>query len=290
MNFVILSLVLLLTVITLLLMFFQMLKEKPICIRFAVKLKLIICGFVAFISDALGIGSFAVEVALCKFWKLADDKDLPGILNGAQILPGTIEAIFFLKLVSVDVKTLSILVGGACIGGVLGGLFVSKLKQQTIRITMFFAFIGIAALILVNQFHLLPVGGTETLLISWKLWVGFFAMIICGALPAVGVGSFALIQSALFLLGLSPLVAFPIMTTAGALQQPLTAMTFLFEKKMLLKKTFIITIAGTLAVLITVPLVSHVPLVYLRWLLLCIVTYNAVSMLKSYLKEKAGGC
>ena len=33
-------------------------------------------------------------------------------------------------------------------------------------------------------------------------------------------GLFALIEILLFFLGLSPLIAFPIMTTAGALQQP----------------------------------------------------------------------
>jgi uncharacterized membrane protein YfcA len=286
MNIILLSIAGILSSLTLLLMLFQMLKTKTEHISFTKKIKLMICGVAAFIADSLGIGSFAIVIAICKSWKLVDDKDLPGIVNGAQILPGIIESIFFLQLVYVDIKTLIILIIGACIGGILGGLFVSHLKQQTIRIVMFIAFFSMILLILAEKLNLLAIGGTEISLIGWKLWVGFFAMIVCGILPSVGVGLFVLVQTVLFLLGLSPLVAFPIMTTAGALQQPLITLTFLFEKKILLKEVFIITIAGALTVLFVIPLISYISFELLRWFLLLTISYNAICILISYFKDK----
>lgn len=51
-------------------------------------------------------------------------------------------------------------------------------------------------------------------------------MVVCGALTSVGIGLFAMVQGVLFLMNVSPIVAFPIMTTAGAMQQPLTTLVF----------------------------------------------------------------
>ncbi len=61
---------------------------------------------------------------------------------------------------------------------------------------------------------------------GFPLIIGFLGVMICGALTSVGIGLFVMVQSVLFLLNVSPLVAFPIMTTAGAIQQPLTTWCF----------------------------------------------------------------
>ena len=86
----------------------------------------------------------------------------------------------------------------------------------------------------------MPIGGDLVALDSWNLILGFFAMVICGALTSVGIGLFALVQAVLFLLNVSPAVAFPIMTTAGAMQQPLTTLVFVQQNKIPLKKTLIL--------------------------------------------------
>ena len=64
-------------------------------------------------------------------------------------------------------------------------------------------------------------------------------MAVCGALTSVGVGLFVMIQCVLFLMNISPVIAFPIMTVAGAMQQPLTTLVFLQQNKIPLKKTLI---------------------------------------------------
>lgn len=254
------------------------------------QIKLIVTGILAFISDTIGIGSFAVMIALSKYWQLVKDKELPGLVNGAQIIPGAIEAVVFLQVIHVDMLTLITLVVGTCIGGVLGGFFVSRLNQRHIQVLMAGAFILMAVIIFLNQLQLLPIGGSATVLRGTKLGLGFLGMIVCGFVPALGVGLFALVQLLLFFLGLSPLIAFPIMTTAGALQQPLTTFTFAFNKAIPYKRMFVLSCAGVIGVLITVPLVTHLPLYFLRWLLFAIVGYNAVMMLRSYCKSRAVVC
>ncbi len=257
-------------------------KANNVTITRANKVKLAATGIIAFIADSIGIGSFAVVIALSKAWKTIKDENLPGTVNSAQILPGAIEAIVFLHVIHVDLITLITLIAGTCIGGCIGGLVVSNLDKRHIQASMFIAFIGMAVVILLNQLGFLPVGGNATILTGWKLWVGFFGTIICGFLPAVGVGLFVVVEILLFLLGMSPLVAFPIMTAAGALQQPLTCTAFVLNKKVPLKKVFIISLTGIIGIMIAIPFVTSLSPYLLRWLMFLIVSYNAVSLMLSY--------
>ncbi len=49
--------------------------------------------------------------------------------NGAQVIPGALESLFFLKYVDVDLMTLTTLVIGTALGGIIGGYTVSHLKK-----------------------------------------------------------------------------------------------------------------------------------------------------------------
>ena len=246
------------------------------------KLSLATVGIIAFICDGIGIGSFAIEIALCKTFGLIEDTKLPGLVNGAQIIPGAIEATAFLTAINVDPVTLITLVSGTCLGGILGGLWVSELDTKRIELSMGIAFSLMAVVVLCNQMHWLPIGGHAKALRHTQLWLGFIGTIFCGAMTALGVGLFALIEILLFFLGLSPLIAFPIMTTAGALQQPLTTMTFVFKNRVPLKPALWVGAFGIIGSAIAIHLVTHLSFSLLRWLLFIVVSYNAITMLKSY--------
>lgn len=245
--------------------------------------QLIFSGIIAFIADTIGIGSFAVNVACAKFFGTFTDEELPAINNGAQVIPGALESLFFMHFVEVDLTTLLTLVVGTCIGGLCGGFVVSRLmSQQAIRLAMMCSFSLIIFLLIAHQSHLLPIGGDLTGLQSWPLVIGFFAMVICGALTSVGVGLFVMVQAVLFLLNISPVVAFPIMTTAGAMQQPLTTLVFLQQDKVPLKKTFIVSLAGCIGVMIALPLFTFITVTWLHYLLLCITIYNLCAITHAY--------
>lgn len=249
-------------------------------------LKLIVSGMIAFVFDTIGVGSFTINIALAKIFGTFRDDEMPAVSNGAQVMPGVLESVFFIQLIDVDLVTLITLVTGTCIGGVVGGSIVSRLSKQTIRLAMVCCFSLIILLLIGNHFKLLPIGGDAIALNSWKLVAGFFAMIICGMLTSVGVGLFAMVQAVLFLLNLSPAVAFPIMTTAGAFQQPLTTMMFLKHDKIPLKKTLILSLAGCFGVLITLPVFTSLSITSLHALLVLILFYNAFSIGRTYLRMR----
>lgn len=280
--------ILILSLVCVAAMFYQLQTQKGTAVTVLEFVKLAVSGVIAFIADTLGVGSFAVNVALAKLLGTFADEELPAVNNGAQVIPGTIESLFFMQLVEVDITTMLTLVIGTCVGGLLGGAVVSRLSKQAIRLTMIFCFIGIIALLLCHQFRLMPIGGNVVELHGIKLAIGFCAMIVCGALTSAGIGLFVMIQGVLFLMNVSPIVAFPIMTTAGAMQQPLTTLVFLQQDKIPLKKTMILSLAGCLGVAITLPLFPHLTITWLHSLLLAIIFYNLFALSRAYWRERKG--
>lgn len=268
-------------------MFYKLKQQPKESISFSDTVKLSISGILAFISDTIGVGSFAVNIALAKVLNTFQDEELPAMNNGAQVIPGTIESLFFMQMIQVDLTTLFTLVAGTCIGGVIGGSIVSRLSKQAIRLAMMTCFLLILSLLICNQLHLMPIGGELTALHDWKLVLGFFAMIICGSLTCVGIGLFAMVQGVLFLMGVSPAVAFPIMTTAGAMQQPLSTLVFLKQDKIPLKRTLILSLAGCLGVFIALPIVSHLSTQWLHTLLIGIMLYNLIAIGRTYFRDRA---
>lgn len=267
-------------------MVFKLIRQPSEPISLSQYFKLGISGIIAFIADTLGVGSFAVNVALAKVMGTFRDDEMPAVNNGAQVVPGAIESLFFMSLIDVDLTTLLTLVAGTCVGGLLGGFVVSHLSKQAIRLSMICCFALIIILLVSHQFRLLPVGGELTELQSWKLIIGFLAMIVCGALTSVGIGLFVMVQAVLFLMNISPVVAFPIMTTAGAMQQPLTTLVFLKHDKIPLKKTMILSFSGCIGVLITIPLFMQLTISWLHSLLLFILIFNFFAVSHTYFRSR----
>ena len=281
MNLIIIA-VLVLSLFCVAVMIYKLTKQPAMVVSAMDYCKLIGSGIVAFIADALGLGSFAVNIALAELLGTFHDDELPALNNGAQVIPGTIESLFFMQIIDVDITTLITLVGGACLGGLLGGGVVTHLSKQAIRLAMMMCFSLIIGLLLCEKFHLLPESGVLTALHSWKLALGFGGMMVCGMLTSVGIGLFVLVQTLLFLLNMSPMVAFPIMTTAGAMQQPLTTLVFLQQDKIPLKKTLILSLSGCIGVLFVVLIFKHLTITWLHSLLLLIVAYNLYKNSKAY--------
>ncbi len=251
------------------------------------KLKFAFSSFIANLADTMGIGSFAVVVAFNKYWSLLDDRQLPGTLNAHSILPAMCQALFFLQTVPVEMETLLALIGSASVGGFFGGFFVSRLDKQKIRRLMFLGYIGIASLILASKLGLLPIGGDLMSLHGIWLVAGVVGMLLSGALPAIGVGSYAPTQVILFLLGMSPLAAFPVMAASGAIQQSVAALAFVIREQVALKPSLIMNAAGVVGVLIAAPAITYVNLESLRWLLLAVVLYNVHMLWKSFSLQPA---
>jgi uncharacterized membrane protein YfcA len=234
------------------------------------------CGILSFFLDTIGVGSFAVNIAIGKTFGLIKDRALPAFANGAQVLPGAVSALFFMKFIPVDAVTLFSLVMATTVGGALGGVLISSLNTHYLKIVMIMAFVSIALLLIATEFRLVSIGGSATALSGSKLWMASLLMVVSGALTAAGVGLFAMTQAVLFLFGMSPIVAFPIMTVAGAVSQPVTSMVFSYKNEIPQKESLIVGVAGLIGVALALPLVANLSPTGLHFLLASVLIYNSI--------------
>ncbi len=165
--------ILILSFVCIVAMLYKLTKQPPVRLSALDYIKLTVSGVIAFIADTLGVGSFAVNVTLAKILRTFPDDELPAVNNGAQVIPGTIESLFFMQLVDVDLTTLVTLVMGTCLGGLIGGAIVTHLSKQAIRLSMMCCFVIIIGLLICHQLRLMPVGGELIALHSGKLFIGF---------------------------------------------------------------------------------------------------------------------
>jgi len=88
------------------------------------------------------------------------------------------------------------------------------------------------------------------------------------------------------LLGMNPVVAFPIMMGSCAFLMPAASVRFLRAGAYSFRPALGLAIGGVPAVLIAAYIVRSLPLATLRWLVVAVVTYAAVAMLRSAYLER----
>jgi len=243
-------------------------------------------GFVVNFFDVLGIGAFAPQTALLKFTKQTEDRVLPGTLNVANTVPVLIQALIFIQIVRVEPVTLLSMLLSAMAGAVLGAGVVSKLPVRKIQLTMGFALLVTAFFLLAGQLDWIQGGGTAIALRGWKLAVAVGANFILGALMTVGIGLYAPCMALVYALGMSPLVAFPIMMGSCAFLMPPASAKFIKEGAYNRKASVTMAIPGAIAVLIAALIVKSLPLDTLRWVVIGVVIYTAIVMFRSARRER----
>ena len=74
----------------------------------------------------------------------------------------------------------------------------------------------------------------------------------------------------------------------GGIVQPVASLRFFKTGRFAFGPALGLTIGGSVGVLIAIFIVRQLPLLALRWLVIVVVTYAAVSMLRSAYRERAG--
>jgi len=97
----------------------------------------------------------------------------------------------------------------------------------------------------------------------------------------IGIGNYAPLMIMLALMGMHPLAAFPIMMTSDGILQPVASLGFFRSGRFAHGPSLGLIIGGVLGVLIAFYIVKHLPLTAMRWLVIVVVSYAAVSMLRS---------
>ncbi|KRV91735.1 sulfite exporter TauE/SafE family protein [Aeromonas veronii] len=239
-------------------------------------------GGVANFLDTLGVGSFAVKTACYKQFKLIDDRVLPGTLNGQCVLPTVTQSLIFVGAVAVEPLTLISMMMAAAAGAAWGARHVASFDRQTIRLVMAISLLVVAGLIFAGLLGLFPVGGDVMGLSGYKLAIALLGNFIFGVLMNVGIGLFAPCMTLVYLLGMNPLAAFPIMMGSTAVLSVFSAGTFIRKGAFDAKAVLAVAIFGPIGVVLAAMLVKSMDMEMLKWLVAFIVIYTSWTMYASW--------
>ncbi len=246
-------------------------------------------GFITNFLDTLGIGSYATTTMLLGVTKqLKSDKLLPGTLNVADTIPVLIEAFLFISVVEVESVTLFSLIIAAIVGAVIGGKIVPNLSEKKVQTYLGIALLITALLMLGKQLGLmafLGTGNTAMGLEGVKLIVAIVLNLIFGALMTIGCGLYAPCMAMVYLLGLNPIVAFPVMMGSCAALMPVASKEFIVAGSYARKVSVLILVSGVVGVIIAAKLVQSMDLNLLTWLVIIVVIYTAFMYIRKGLKN-----
>jgi len=242
-------------------------------------------GLVANFLDTLGIGSFTIATSLFRITKFfKNSRLLPGTLNIMNGLPTIVEALFFVKVVKVDALTFFSLIVASMFGSFLGSKIITKLDAKKMKIVMGIAmFITSTLMILkkVGVIEFLGQGNTALGLTGIALVIGIIGNCIFGALMSAGVGLYAPCMVMVYLLGMKPIAAFPIMMTSSAALIPVNTVTFSKEHMFYNKDLWLAIVGGIIGVIIATLFVKGMSMDILTWIIIVIGFYTALSLLRS---------
>jgi uncharacterized membrane protein YfcA len=245
-----------------------------------------VIGFVTNFFDTLGIGSFATTTSLYRVLKMIDDRLLPGTLNVGHTLPTIAQAFIYIGIIEVDMTTLIALIIASVLGAWLGAGVVARWPAQKVRVGMGVALLVAAGFMLQTALgsNLAEVGTQG--LGGVKLLLGVAGNFVLGALMSLGIGLYAPCMILVSLLGMNPKLAFPIMMGSCAFLMPLGSARFVRERAFDVQAALGLAFGGLPAVLIAAKIVQSLDLKYVRWLVIVVVVYTAVTLLQAALAAK----
>ncbi len=245
-------------------------------------------SFIANFFDTLGIGSFATTTAMVRQFKLMRDEHIPGSLNVGYVVPTVVQAYIYTQLVPVDITTLIALIAAAVAGAWLGAGVVASWPRRKVQVGMGAALL-VAAIIMVAkqpQVGLMPAGGDALALTGTKLLVGILGNFVLGAFMTIGIGLYAPCMILIYLLGMRPTAAFPIMMGSCAFLMPLASVRFIRAGSYAKDAIIGMLIAGIPAVFIAALIVKSMSLNVVQWLVVVVVTYTAIGLLRAARRER----
>jgi len=248
----------------------------------------VLIGAVTNFLDALGIGSFATSTAAFRARKLVPDRIIPGTLNVGHTLPTVAQAFIFTAVIPVDVVTLFAMIAAAVAGAWLGAGIVAGWPKRKVQLGMGFALLAAATFFTMRNLGLFPAGSDAIGVTGVMLVLAVIGNFFLGALMSLGIGLYAPCMILVSLLGMSERTAFPIMMGSCAFLMPVGSLKFIREKAYSLRTALGLAIGGIPGVLVAAYIVKSLDLVKVRWLVIVVVVYTAVTMLYAGLSSDSG--
>src|SRR3954454_1080863 len=148
------------------------------------------------------------------------------------------------------------------------------------------ALLRAAALMLMTALNVLPIGGATKSLTGIKLGIGLAGNFALGALMMLGIGLYAPCMILVYLLGMNPAAAFPIMMGSCAFLMPISSVRFVRTRTYHVQAALGLALGGLPAALIAALIVKSLPLDAVRWLVVAVVIYTSINMLMTARSEE----
>lgn len=249
----------------------------------------LLIGFVVSFLDTLGIGSLATTTTLFKALRMVPDERLPGTMIVGLTLTVAAQAFIFIARVDIDPLLLLLMIGTALVGGWLGAGIVSRLPRRPIQVGMATALLVAALFMTVSQLGRMPVGGTALTLVGGALWLALAVNLVLGALIMLGIGNYGPTFVLLAALGMDPRAAFPIMMGSGAFAALIGSIAFVKRQRQVNQPALGLALGGIPGVVVAALLVTNLPIAALRWLVIGVVVYAALTMLRDAMRTSRSG-
>jgi uncharacterized membrane protein YfcA len=243
-------------------------------------------GAITNFFDTLGIGSFATTTALFRFFKMVPDRIIPGTLNVGHALPTVVQAFIYISVIPVDVVTLISMIAAAVAGAWLGAGIVAGWSKRKVQIGMGGALMAAAIFFTMKQLGLFPQGSTAIGVAGVLLVVAIAGNFLLGALMSLGIGLYAPCMILVSLLGMSEKTAFPIMMGSCAFLMPVGSLKFITERAYSLRVAIGLAVGGIPGVIVAAKIVKSLDLYTVRWLVIVVVLYTAITMLYAAFSEQ----
>ena len=218
---------------------------------------------------------------------MVPDERIPGTLNVGHTPPALAVAFIFILIVAVDFTTLVAMIGAAMLGAWFGAGVVAGMSRRAIRLGMGVALLAAATLMALSNLRVIPGGGDAVGLTGVKLAAAAGGNFVLGSLMTLGIGLYAPCLILIALLGMSPVVGFPIMMGSCAFLMPIASIRFLRESAYEPGAALGLAIGGLPAVFLAAFLVKSLPLTMVRWLVVAVVLYAATGLLRAAATARA---
>jgi uncharacterized membrane protein YfcA len=246
-------------------------------------------GAVTNFFDTLGIGSFATTTAAFRAFRLVPDRVIPGTLNVGHALPTVVQAFIYTSVIPVDALTLFSMIAAAVLGAWLGAGIVAGWSKRKVQIGMSAALLAAATFFTMKNLSLFPAGADAIGVGGVLLIVAIVGNFLLGALMSLGIGLYAPCMVLVGLLGMSERTAFPIMMGSCAFLMPVGSLKFIREKAYSLRVALGLSLGGIPGVLLAAYIVKSLDLKTVRWLVIVVVVYTAITLLRAGLTADKHG-
>jgi len=244
-------------------------------------------GTVANFFDTLGIGSFAPTLAWMRFRRMVPDQRIPMTMLAGYTPPVFVQSIIFLILLGVSVDLVLLLASAVAItaGAVIGAPIAARSPVRTVQLIVAAALLTAALFYSLSNLGRMPVGGDAAGLPVPLTIIAVAASFIFGVLLNFGVGNYAPTLAMLSLMGMNPRLAFPIMAFGAALAGAAASSRLVKLADLDLRIVISLAVGSIPGVLVATFIVKEMPLTILRWLVVVVVTYAAISLLLTAMRK-----